>query len=38
MPAFEKKLSPEQINGLVRFIREEIQAGLLKDNAPHPSH
>lgn len=38
MPAFEKKLTPEQINGLVRYIREEIQAGLLKDNAPNPSH
>jgi mono/diheme cytochrome c family protein len=23
MPAFEKKLTPEQINGLVRFIRQE---------------
>jgi mono/diheme cytochrome c family protein len=38
MPAFEKRLTPEQINGLVRFIREEIQAGLLKDGAPAPSH
>jgi mono/diheme cytochrome c family protein len=38
MPAFEKKLTPEQIGGLVRYIREEIQAGLLKDNAPAPSH
>jgi cytochrome c551 len=38
MPAFEKKLTPEQINGLVRYIREEIQAGLLKDGAPAPSH
>jgi mono/diheme cytochrome c family protein len=38
MPAFEKKLTPEQINGLVRFIRQEIQAGLLKDNAPNPAH
>lgn len=38
MPAFEKKLTPEQINGLVRFIRQEIQAGLLKDGAPNPSH
>ena len=38
MPAFEKKLTPEQINGLVRYIREEIQAGLLKDGASHPSH
>lgn len=38
MPAFEKKLTPQQINGLVRFIRQEIQAGLLKDGAPNPSH
>jgi cytochrome c551 len=38
MPAFEKKLTPEQINGLVRYIRQEIQAGLIKDGAPNPSH
>ncbi|HEV7904706.1 MAG TPA: cytochrome c [Pyrinomonadaceae bacterium] len=38
MPAFEKKLTPEQINGLVRYIRQEIQAGLLKDGAHNPSH
>lgn len=38
MPAFEKKLTPEQIGGLVRFIRQEIQAGLLKDGAAQPSH
>ena len=38
MPAFEKKLTPEQIGGLVRYIRQELQAGLLKDNAPAPSH
>ncbi|HEY0101629.1 MAG TPA: cytochrome c, partial [Pyrinomonadaceae bacterium] len=38
MPAFEKRLTPEQINGLVRYIRQEIQAGLLKDGAPNPSH
>jgi mono/diheme cytochrome c family protein len=38
MPAFEKKLTPQQINGLVRFIRQEIQAGLLKDGAPNSSH
>lgn len=31
MPAFEKKLTPEQINGLVRFIRQEFQAGLIKN-------
>ncbi|MDQ1523912.1 MAG: Cytochrome oxidase, cbb3-type, subunit [Pyrinomonadaceae bacterium] len=38
MPAFEKRLTPEQIGGLVRFIRQEFQAGLLKDGAPAPSH
>ena len=38
MPAFEKRLTPEQIGGLVRFIRQEFQAGLLKDGAPQPSH
>ncbi|HEX8127991.1 MAG TPA: cytochrome c [Pyrinomonadaceae bacterium] len=30
MPAFEKRLTPEQIGGLVRFIRHEFQAGLIK--------
>lgn len=38
MPAFEKKLTPEQINGLVRFIRKEFQAGLLNEGAASPSH
>ena len=38
MPAFEKRLTPEQIGGLVRFIRREFQAGLLKDGAPQSSH
>jgi mono/diheme cytochrome c family protein len=38
MPAFEKRLTPEQIAGLVRFIRREFQAGLLKDGATNPSH
>jgi cytochrome c551 len=38
MPAFEKKLSSEQIIGLVRFIRHEFQAGLVGDVAPSPSH
>lgn len=38
MPAFEKRLTPEQIGGLVRYIRQEIQAGLLKDAAPATSH
>lgn len=31
MPAFEKRLTPEQINELVRFIRQEFQAGLRKE-------
>jgi mono/diheme cytochrome c family protein len=30
MPAFETRLSPEQINGLVNFIRHEFQADLKK--------
>ena len=34
MPAFEKRLSPEQINGLVRFIRHEFQAALKKGGTP----
>ena len=38
MPAFEKRLTPDQIGGLVRFIRRECQAGLLKDGATNPSH
>jgi cytochrome c551 len=38
MPGFEKRLTPEQIGGLVRFIRREFQAGLLKEGAPQPSH
>jgi mono/diheme cytochrome c family protein len=38
MPAFEKRLTPEQIGDLVRFIRREFQTGLLKDGAPDPSH
>lgn len=38
MPAFEKRLTPEQIADLVRFIRREFQAGLLKDGAPDASH
>lgn len=38
MPAFEKKLTSEQIIGLVRFIRHEFQAGLVGDGAPPPSH
>ncbi len=38
MPAFEKKLAPEQINALVRFIRKEFQAGLVNEDAASPSH
>lgn len=38
MPAFEKRLTPEQIGGLVRLIRRDFQAGLLKDDAPNPAH
>ena len=38
MPAFEKKLTPEQINGLIRFIRKEFQAGLANEGAASPSH
>lgn len=30
MPAFGKRLTPEQINGLVRFVRHEFQQGLGK--------
>jgi len=37
MPAFEKKLPPEQINGLVRFIRKEFQAGLINEGTASPS-
>ena len=38
MPAFERRLTPEQIGGLVRFIRREFQAGLIKEGAANPSH
>ncbi len=38
MPAFEKKLTPEQINGLVRFIRKEFQARPISEGAASPSH
>ncbi len=30
MPAFKDKLKPEEINGLARYIRQEIQAGAAK--------
>ena len=35
MPAFKDRLSPEQINALVRFIRSEFQAGGPKPGAGH---
>jgi mono/diheme cytochrome c family protein len=38
MPAFEKKLTPEQISGLVRFIRKEFQTAPLSEGAASPSH
>ena len=38
MPAFEKRLSAEQIGALVRFIRKEFQEGLLKEGAPSSAH
>src|SRR6266404_2536621 len=28
MPAFEKKLAPDQMNDLIKFIRHEFQAGM----------
>ncbi|MDQ3257081.1 MAG: cytochrome c [Acidobacteriota bacterium] len=33
MPAFKSRLTPEQIDGLVRFIRQEFQAGLIKESS-----
>ncbi len=41
MPAFNKRLSPEQINNLVRFIRQDLQAGASATstgNANHAAH
>lgn len=35
MPAFGRRLSPEQINELVRFIRREFQAGLTTGQGAH---
>jgi mono/diheme cytochrome c family protein len=35
MPAFQGRLTPEQINALVRFIRTEFQAGGPKPGAGH---
>ncbi|HEY0078794.1 MAG TPA: cytochrome c [Pyrinomonadaceae bacterium] len=37
MPAFKNRLSPEQIDELVRFIRREFQVGLVKPTAS-PAH
>ncbi|MBA3714154.1 MAG: cytochrome c [Pyrinomonadaceae bacterium] len=38
MPAFKSRLTPEQIDGLVRFIRQEFQAGLIKESStPAPA-
>ena len=34
MPSFEKRLTPEQIDALVRFIRHEFQGGATSDGAP----
>ncbi len=38
MPAFEKRLTPEQINDLVRLIRRDYQAGLTTQGASSPAH
>ncbi len=41
MPAFNKRLSPEQINNLVRFIHQDLQAGASATstgNANHAAH
>ncbi|MDQ3649148.1 MAG: cytochrome c [Acidobacteriota bacterium] len=38
MPAFKSRLTPEQIDGLVRYIRQEFQAGLIKESStPAPA-
>jgi mono/diheme cytochrome c family protein len=36
MPAYKDKLTPEQINNLVRFIRTQYQKGASKPSAPVP--
>jgi cytochrome c551 len=35
MPAFKDRLTPEQVNALVRFIRRDIQAGLTPKTGGH---
>ena len=35
MPAFKDRLTPEQINALVKFIRRDIQAGLTQKTGGH---
>ena len=35
MPAFKKRLTPEQINDLVRLVRRDFQAGLAPDTGAH---
>src|SRR5256885_3290921 len=37
MPAFEKKLNPDQINELIRFIRHEFQGGMTPPAEPMKS-
>lgn len=37
MPAFKKRLSQEQIDQLARFIRQDMQRGLVQDNAANPA-
>src|SRR5437868_4912708 len=37
MPAFEKKLTPDQINELIRFIRHEFQGGMTPPAEPMKS-
>ncbi|HEX8181701.1 MAG TPA: cytochrome c [Pyrinomonadaceae bacterium] len=38
MPAFGKRLSPEQINNLVRFIRQDFQGGASASSASNDNH
>jgi mono/diheme cytochrome c family protein len=35
MPAFKDRMSPEQINNMVRFLRRDIQAGLTPKTPAH---
>src|SRR5437867_11326419 len=34
MPAFDKKLTPEQMNDLIKFIRQEFQGGMIPPPEP----